>query len=104
MSFLLDLGATSAQQRDVPAMFAAAFDGLADVEFHRAHIVGISAVAVEIEIEFVTHQHELVATLDAKQAVILAALDGFAELGLRPANTTPQMRERGVAEAVPGAG
>ena len=98
MAFLLDLGATPAQLRDVPAMFAAAFDGLADVEFHRAHVVGISAVAIEIEIEFVVHQHELVATLDAKQAVILAALDGFERLGLRPADTTPRLSGRELTE------
>ena len=103
MSFLLDLGATPAQLRDVPTMFAAAFDGLADVEFHRAHVVGISAVAIEIEIEFVVHQHELVATLDAKQAVILAALDGFARLELRPADATPRIGERPVVGAAVGA-
>ena len=94
MTFLLDLGSTAKQLREVPAMLANAFEGLADVEFHRAHVVGVSAIAVEIEIEFVVHQQSLVATLDAKQAVILAALDGFAKLGLRSSDTTPRSPER----------
>ena len=88
MIFYLGLGASAAQLAQVPAVLQAAFEGVADAELSRAHITGITTVAVEVEIEFVVHQQSLVATLDVKQAVILAALDGFAKLGLEPADTT----------------
>jgi small-conductance mechanosensitive channel len=90
MTFQLDLGATSAQLAKVPAMLEASFAEVSEAEFRRAHVVGITPIAIEIEVEFVVHQSSLVATLDAKQAVILAALDGFARLGLSPTDTTPR--------------
>ncbi len=97
MVFQIDLGASPAQLRQVPAMIEAAFGSVDGADFHRAHIVALTAIAVEVEVEFAVHEQPLVATLDAKQAAILGVLEGLAQLGLHPADTTPGSANRGAA-------
>jgi small-conductance mechanosensitive channel len=104
MTFQLDLGATAAQLRGVPAVLEQAFAAIEDATLNRANVVNVTAVAFEVEVEFVVHHQALKATLDAKQAAILATIEGFAKLGLMPADTTPRSIQRGpVAEAAAAA-
>ena len=104
MTFQLDLGSTAAQLRGVPAVLEQAFSAIPDATLNRANVVNVTAVAYEVEVEFVVHQQALKATLDAKQAAILATMEGFAALGLMPADTTPRAAQRGPWVAASGAG
>ena len=58
-------------------------------------MTAVTAIAVEVEVEFAVHEQPLRATLDAKQAAILGVLEGLATLGLMPADTTPRSVNRG---------
>ena len=95
MTFQLDLGATAAQLRGVPGVLEQAFAPITDATLNRANVVNVTSVAYEVEVEFVVHQQALKATLDAKQAAILATMEGFARLGLMPADTSPRAAQRG---------
>ncbi len=103
MTLQLDHGASAAQLRAVPAMIARAFEPVAGADFHRAHITALTAIAIEVEVEFAVHEQPLAATLDARQAAILGILEGLAELGLQAADTTPRSAGRGAGQSTAAA-
>ena len=89
MTFHLDLSAPTEALRQVPAMMAAVFAPMPQVELHRTHLIGATLVSYDVELELTVADSSLTALLDAKQTVVLAAVDGFQRLGLRLADTTP---------------
>ena len=101
--FQLDLGATPSQLRKVPEALEAVVANVTGAIFDHAHIVRVTAIAVEVEVEFAVNEQPLRATLDARQAVIFGALEAFAALGVRPADTTPREADRAAPNAPPPA-
>ncbi len=91
MTFHLDLGSATAALAQVPAMLGAVVTPLTHAELKRAHVTAVTATSIEVEAEFTVADASLLAMLDARQQVLLAALDGFRGLGLALADTTPKV-------------
>ena len=83
MTFNLDLGSPTAALAKVPAMLEAMLKPMKQVQFRRAHIMGATLDAIQVEVEFTVADSSLQSLLDTKQAVLLGAIDGFETLGLR---------------------
>lgn len=94
MTFHLDLSAPTEALRQLPEMMAAVFAPMAHVALNRAHVTAATTISYEIELELTVADSSLTALLDAKQTVVLAAVDGFHRLGLRLTNVTPPREDQ----------
>jgi hypothetical protein len=82
MTFNLDLASSTAALAKVPKMLELMLKPMKQVQFRRAHIMGATLDAIQVEVEFTVADSSLQSLLDTKQAVLLGAIDGFAKLEL----------------------
>lgn len=83
MTFNLDLASPTAALAKVPKMLESMLKPMKQVQFRRAHIMGVTLDAIQVEVEFTVADSSLQSLLDTKQTVLLGAIDGFATLGLK---------------------
>lgn len=66
----------------LPGELAALVEDQADCRFERAHIIGLTASAIEVELSFVVPSSDMAIMLNVRQAVIIAVLARLPALGV----------------------
>lgn len=72
----------------IPAAIATVVDSTPNCRFDRAHVFNFGASALDFEMVFYVEVPDFVATMNARQAVVLGVLRRFAEMGVQFAYPT----------------